>query len=92
MDLCEQLLLDMGSRLSMSVNGWAFPMSRDGLYLAGLMARVVGVTRGKDEKPFTPDWPWPDEPKAEDVSPAERAVLVSRLRSRSAFGQKRTEA
>lgn len=67
-------------------------MSRDGLYLAGLMARVVGVTRGKDEKPFTPDWPWPDEPKQADVSPAERAVLVARLRSRSAFGQKRTEA
>lgn len=57
----------------------------------GLLARVMNMTRGKDEKPFIPDWPWPAEPKAEDVTPAERAALKARLKSKSAFGQKRTE-
>jgi len=90
-DLCEQLLWDMGSHLSASVSGWSYPMDRAEMYATALLARVINVTRGKDEKPFVPEWPWPDKPKAEDVTPAERAALVARLKSKSAFGQKRTE-
>lgn len=90
-DLVEQLLLDIGSHLSASMSGWSFPMGRQELHLMGLLARVMNVTRGKDEKPFMPDWPWPAEPKAEDVTPEERARLKALLNSRSAFGQKRTE-
>jgi len=90
-DLCEQLLLDIGSHLSASMAGWKYPMSRGDLNLMGLLTRVMSATRGKDEKPFMPDWPWPDEPKAEDVTPAERIALKKQLRARSAFGQKRTE-
>lgn len=81
----------MGSRLFMSISGWSYPMSRADMYAVALLSRVINVTRGKDEKPFLPDWPWPDEPKAEDVTPEERAALVASLKSRSAFGQKRTE-
>lgn len=91
-DLCERLLVDMSSHLCASVSGWDYPMGRAEMYAAATLARVINVTRGKDEKPFTPDWPWPAAPKADDVTPEERAVLVAKLRSRSAFGQKRTES
>lgn len=66
-------------------------MSRQEMHLTALFARVMNVTRGKDDKPFLPDWPWPDIPKAEDVTPEERTALRAQLNARSAFGQKRTE-
>lgn len=91
-DLCEQLLQDMSSHLCASVSGWDYPMSRADMYAAATLARVINVTSGEGEKPFTPDWPWPDAPKPEDVTPEERDALAAQLRSRSAFGQKRTES
>lgn len=84
-------MLDIGSHLSASMSGWKFPMGRQELHMMGLLARVMNVTRGEGEKPFIPDWPWPDEPKPEDVTPAERARLKALLNKKSAFGQKRTE-
>lgn len=90
-DLCEQLMLDMGSHLSASVAKWSYPMDRADMYATALLTRVIGVTAGKGEKPFRPEWPWDAEPKPEDVTPDERAALVALLKSKSAFGQKRTE-
>ena len=84
-------MADMGSHLFASINGWSYPMDRQEMYSIALLSRVIAVTRGKDEKPFVPDWPWSAEPEAEDVTPEERAALVAKLRSKSAFGQKRTE-
>lgn len=91
LDLVEQLQLDLGSHLAMSLAGWKYPAGRDQLYLAGIMARLMNVTRGKDEKPFSQDWPWPDEPRADDVTDTERAELKTQLKAKSAFGQLRTE-
>lgn len=67
-------------------------MGQQEMYTIALFSRVMNVTRGKDEKPFVPDWPWPSQPKAEDVTAEERAELTALLKSKSAFGQKRTEA
>jgi hypothetical protein len=91
-DLLEQLLKDTASHTYASLNGWAYPMSRGDMYAAATLARVFNVTLGKNEKPYIPDWQWTDESKAEDVTPDERAALTARLKSKSAFGQKRTEA
>lgn len=65
-------------------------MNRQELYTAGLLARVMNVTRGEDEQHFTPDWPWPDETEEAPVSDEERAALTARLNATSAFGQLRT--
>lgn len=75
----------------MSIAGWTYPASRDQLYMAGTMARLMNVTAGKDEKPFVPDWPWPAEPKEDAVSDEERVELKAKLNASSAFGQLRTE-
>lgn len=92
-DLCEQLLLDMGSHLYASVSGWSYPMNRGEMHGTALLARVINATAGPKDKPWLPDWPWPDESKvAESVTDEERAALKALLNSRSAFGQKRTEA
>lgn len=90
-DLAEQLLLDMGSHLYASIQGWKFPMDRQEMHSVALLARVIGATANKGDKPWIPEWPWPDDPKADDVTPEERAALKARLKSKSAFGQKRTE-
>lgn len=91
-DLIDQLMLDTGSHVTASVRGWSYPMSRQEQYALALFARVTNALRDKKEKPFEPDWPWPAEPQAEDVTPEERDTLRAKLRARSAFGQKRTEA
>lgn len=75
----------------MSIAGWSYPASREQLYAAGTMARVMNVTRGEGEAPFVPDWPWPSEPEEAAVSDEERAALTARLKRTSAFGQLRTE-
>jgi hypothetical protein len=91
-DLCEQLLLDPSSHLCAAVAGWDYPAPRQEISLTALLARVVNATSGKGDKPYVPVWPWPAEPKAEAVTDEERAKLKARLKSKSAFGQKRTEA
>ena len=92
-DLCEQLLLDMGSHLYASASEWSYPMTRQEMFTTALLARVINATAGKGDKPWLPDWPWPDESNvAESVTDEERARLKALLNSRSAFGQKRTEA
>ncbi len=76
----------------MSMLEWRYPMSRREIYAAGTFARVFGATRGKDEKQLVLDLPWDTEETAETVTPEERQALTARLRSKSAFGQIRTEA
>lgn len=85
-----QLQLDIGSHLSMSVAGWSHPMDRQTFYTAALLSQVKNMLRGEKEEPFTPDWPWPDEEEAPDVTAEERAVLEARLRASSALAQIRT--
>lgn len=75
----------------MSMAGWKYPMGREELYTAGILARLMNVTRGEDEKPFTPDWPWPDEPEEAPVTNEERAALSAQLNATSAFGQLRRD-
>jgi hypothetical protein len=67
-------------------------MGRHEQYAIALFARVSNALRDKNDKPFEPDWPWPAEPQTEDVTPEELETLRAKLRARSAFGQKRTEA
>jgi hypothetical protein len=81
----------MDSHFVMSVQGWKYPISRHELYAAATLARVVGVTRGKGEKPLELDLPW-DGDGTPDVTDEERTALTQQLRARSAFAQKRTEA
>jgi len=90
-DLVEQLQLDLGSHLSMSIAGWNYPMDRQSLYTAALLATVKNLMRADGEEPFVPDWPWPDEPDADAVSDEERNAYRVKLAARSAFGQIRTE-
>lgn len=81
----------MDSHFVMSVQGWKYPMSRHELYAASTLARVVGATRGKGEKPLELDLPW-DGDNTPDVTHEERQALTDQLRARSAFGQKRMES
>lgn len=81
----------MDSHFVMSMQGWKYPISRHALYAAATLARVVAVTRGKDEKPLDLELPWDVEATA-DVTPEERQALTEQLRASSAFGQKRMEA
>lgn len=81
----------MGSHFVMSVQGWKYPLGRHELYAAATLSRVVGVTRGKGEKPLDLDLPW-DSDGTPDVTPEERQALTQQLKARSAFAQKRTEA
>ncbi len=74
----------------MSIAKWSYPMNRQELYAAATLARVVNVTRGKDDPPFVADWPWPAEPDEEVVTDEERAALEATLQASSAFGQLRT--
>ena len=90
-DLIEQLLLDMGSHTAASIDGWAYPMTRGEMFDNALLTIVANMTRGKDTQPYVPDWPWPEQPKADDVTPEERTALKAHLQSKSAFGQKRTK-
>ncbi|MET3349646.1 UNVERIFIED_ORG: hypothetical protein ABID57_001318 [Arthrobacter sp. UYEF1] len=64
-------------------------MSRQDLYAAGTFTRLMNVTRGEGDPPFTMDLPWTTEADEPDVSPEERAVLTAELRASSAFGQLR---
>lgn len=86
----EQLQLDIGSHLSMSLNGWTHPLDRQGLYTAALLAQVKNMLRSEGDDPFVPDWPWPQEPDEEAVTDEERAALKAQLQATSAFGQIRT--
>jgi hypothetical protein len=88
--LVSELQKDQGSRLHASIAGWKYPMSRSEFYLAGLFAKAINRDRGKDEKPYQLDWPWPDAPTKPDVTDEELADLKAQLRASSAFGQIRT--
>lgn len=87
----NQLQLDMGSHLSMSMAGWTHPMDRQSLYTAALLAQVKNMLRAEGEEPFVPDWPWPEEPDADAVTDEERKAYRQKLAAHSAFGQIRTE-
>jgi hypothetical protein len=87
----QQLQLDIGSHLSMSMAGWTHPMDRQALYAAALLAQVKNMLRSEGEEPFVPDWPWPEEPDADAVTDDERKAYQQKLAARSAFGQIRTE-
>ena len=86
----EQLQLDMGSRLFMSLAGWSYPMSRAELAGALLTARVFNALKGKDDPPLAWEWPWPEKPAADAVTDEERVNAKSMLKAHSAFGQLRT--
>lgn len=66
-------------------------MDRQAMYTAALLAQVKNMLRSEGDKPFVPDWPWPDTPAADAVTEDERAALQRTLRAGSAFGQIRTE-
>lgn len=89
-DLVEQLQLDMGSHLFMSLVGWSYPMTRSELATVLLTARVFNALKGKDDPPFAWEWPWPETPAADAVTDDERAKATSTLKANSAFGQLRT--
>lgn len=89
-DLVEQLQLDMGSRLFMSMMGWSYPMSRADFAGAVLTSRVANALQAQDAKPFPWEWPWPDTPPADAATDEERAQAKTVLKAHSAFGQIRT--
>lgn len=89
-DLVEQLQLDMGSHLFMSMAGWSYPMSQHELTGALLMARVVNATQEPGAKPFVWEWPWHESSADEAVSKEERDSSRSTLSANSAFAQVRT--
>lgn len=82
----------MDSHFVMSVQGWKYPMGRHALYAAATLARIVAITRGKGDQPLDLDLPWSGADDNADVTPEERQALADRLRAKSAFAQKRTEA
>lgn len=75
----------------MSILSWKYPASRQEIYTAGTFARVAAATSAKGDKLPELDFPWDIVAPVEHVTPEERAALAASLRSRSAFGQKRTE-
>lgn len=68
--------------------GWSYPMSRQELYLGGLLQTVSNALRGEKDEPIRLEWPWPSEAK-ESVSDEERAIGRARLKAHSAFAQVR---
>lgn len=88
-DLVDQLRLDMGSHLFMSIAGWSYPMSRDSLLNTLLTVRVINALKSDDAPAFTWDWPWPDVPDEDAVTEEERTHQKNVLKANSAFGQLR---
>jgi hypothetical protein len=89
-ELAEQVVLDMGSHLFAAINNWAFPMTRAEMMAIATHAQTVNMNREPGTPPYVPDWPWPSEAPAEEVTPEERAHAEAQLRQYSAFGQIRT--
>lgn len=88
--LVAGLQQDQGSHLFASMAGWSYPMSRQELYLGGLLQTVSNALRDEKAEPMRLEWPWPSEDKAPEVSDEERATLKAQLNAASAFAQKRT--
>lgn len=73
----------------MSVQKWAYPMSREEMYAAATLTRLMNVTRANGDPPFTVDFPWKQETDAPEVTPEERAALTAELNANSAFAHLR---
>ena len=78
------------SHLRVSLQGWDFAASYGDVMVAQLAAGYLNAHR--DEKkhpaPFEFQWPWPTEPREEDVTPEERARLKALLQRHSAFADR----
>ncbi|MGL3804722.1 hypothetical protein ACSYDW_01355 [Paeniglutamicibacter sp. R2-26] len=84
--LVEQLQLDHGSHLTMSINNWTYPASRMDLYQMATFAKLVNIHKNEDDPIFTLEWPWPSENAVPEVTAEERADARADLARNSAFG------